>query len=283
MSFDLYLYKKKESGLTEEQVADYFTTQIPFTRVEKKRHWVYENQSTKVYFLMNWYKKERHQEFKSQNPEFVNLKFDISINYLRPEFFALEIFPIIDKLILDLDIYILNPQNESDDKNPIKFQPGYLFHQWIDYNKKILEDSSAREYDRLSSEKSNYIWRYQFNKDKLEESIVEDIYVPNCYIVKRFEDNKIYTLISWPDHIPIVLPKVDYIIVARGNEAGIVSYETIIKEFGDSLEKFRYNGEDLLLLRQNNADLLDSKWNNLKLGPAFKQFAEGIGWDTFVN
>jgi hypothetical protein len=283
MSYDLYLYKKKNATTSEEQVADYFSKKIPFTKMEGKRQWIYENPDTGVYFLMNHYKRERHIDVKSKNPEFENLKFDISINFMRPDFFGLEIFPLVDKLIADLDIYMLNPQDPTDSSNPVKFEPAYLLNQWLDQSHKVTDTSDFDKHDRMPTDKSNYLWQYQFHRKDLENSIVEDIYIPNCFIVKDFQKGQLHTMISWPDHIPIVIFPVDYFIIGRSSERGLVSFDTMMKEFGDLFEPLEYKLGGLRVLRQDKADTMQEKWDKLNLELQVKEFGEGIRWDSFVN
>ena len=54
MSFDLYFYKRKDSQLTEEQLAEYLTTNIPHNISEHPKQWNYEHPDTGVYFLIDW-------------------------------------------------------------------------------------------------------------------------------------------------------------------------------------------------------------------------------------
>lgn len=69
--------------------------------------------------------------------DFENLNFTFSINFIVP-FWGYEAFPFIDKMIADLDLYVLNPQDDTDLDNPRKYEPGYFQKQWSKQNKKSL-------------------------------------------------------------------------------------------------------------------------------------------------
>ena len=45
------------------------------------------------------------------------------------------------------------------------------------------------------------------------QSLQEDIFVPGIFVLKSKSDGNLYTACVWPQHIPIILPQVDYVIV----------------------------------------------------------------------
>ena len=129
MSYDLYFYKKKNDNLTEESFAEYLTNNLEFNTSENPTQWFYENPETEVYFWIHWnetkIEKEDINSYESFD-DFTNLNFTFGINFLRPDFFGLEIFPIIEQIIEENDLYVLNPQDEIDSEHPKKFNKGYL-------------------------------------------------------------------------------------------------------------------------------------------------------------
>jgi hypothetical protein len=127
MSYDLHFYKRKSDTLSEESFANYLTTNLQFNNSETSRQWSYENPETAVYFWIDWSdpntdEVEIEQFDKFEN--FTNLNFTFGINFLRPQFFGLEIFPIIEKIIEDNDLWVLNPQDPDDPDNPRNFNQG---------------------------------------------------------------------------------------------------------------------------------------------------------------
>lgn len=295
MSFDLYFYKHKDNKVTEEDVAEYLSSNLEFNQSDYPRQWSYENPVTGTYFLIDWNEKnaelEDIEQFDSY-ADYTNLNISFSINYFRPRFFGLETFPIIDNLVEALDLYVLNPQAHSDPDNPMKFEKGALLNSWILSNDKVTSGQHI-EYnlEYLSLEKSNYFWWYLYNKSELENTIVEDIYVPNLYIIKSKEDNQLYIACAWTTHIPIILPKVDYVIIQKKHkklfrtveESGLVSYSTIIEQLGHFFADFEYDIPNLKILTQQNADKMSKDFNNLPIYMALNEFGSGVAKDSFVN
>lgn len=220
------------------------------------------------------------------------LNFSFSINFFRPRFFGLEIFPIIEKFINALDLYVLDPQDEVDPDNPRNFPKGYFQNQWIKHNDKVtLAQYNELNFLFLPIEKSNYLWWFQTYREELQESLTEDIFVPRYFVLKSNEDEQLYTACVWPEHIAIILPPVDYLIVQRKykrlfktvEESGLVSYDTIITQLGEYFEDFEDLLPDLKVIRQSNADQIEKKFNTLKLGKTITDFGSGVAFDSFVN
>jgi len=295
MSFDLYFYKRKDNQLKEEQVAEYLTNNLPHNNSEHPRQWSYENRSTGVYFLIDWNESEvepERIEIFDNFQDFKYLNFSFSINFFRPRFFGLEIFPIVEKFISNLDLYVLDSQDETDPDNPRKFPPGYFQKQWIRHNDGVtLDQFEELNLEYLPVEKSNYLWWFQTHREELQNSLTEDIFVPGYFVLKNKEDGQLYTACVWPQHIPIILPPVDYLIIQKEykklftkiEESGLVSYDTIIKQFGDKFEDFEYEVPNLKVIRQANSDRIEKQFNSLKLGRTVNEFGNGVASDSFVN
>jgi len=295
MSFDLYFYKLKDSKQTEEQVAEYLTKNLPYNISDHPRQWNYENPATGVYFLIDWNEPENEAErieiFDSFH-DYKYLNFSFSINFFRPRFFGFEIFPIIEKFIKDLDLYVLDSQDETDPDNPRKFPVGYFQEQWIRHNDGVtLDQFNELNFEYLPVDKSNYLWWFQTHRETLQNNFAEDIFVPGYFVLKNKDDGQLYTACVWPKHIPIVLPPVDFLIVQKEykknlkkvEESGLVSYKTIIEQFGDQFEDFEYEVPNLKLIRQANADKIGKQFNSLKLGKTVNEFGNGVAFDSFVN
>jgi hypothetical protein len=300
MSYDLYFYKKKGHPITEEQVALYLAGNLPFNSSEHPKQFNYENPDTGVYFMIDWNEPleddPESDEYLNQFDDFEYLNFSFSINFIRPGYFGLETFRLIEKYVKELDLFVLNAQDDSDDENvlvePKKFPPGYWQHQWHAANEQIILDNfSEIEAEYMPADKSNYLWWYQFHRQQLEDSLNEDIFVPNTFILKMNADGKLYSACVWPQHIPIILPPVDFVLIGKEHkklegdveESGLVSYENIMKEMGNYFENFEYEIPRLKVLMQENANKLEQKFNDLKLGKTIDEIGGVVGWDGFVN
>lgn len=295
MSFDLYFYKRKDSQQTEEQLAEYLTTNLPHNISDHPRQWNYENPATGVYFLIDWNEVDDDPEYIEDFDnfkEFKYLNFSFSINFFRPRFFGLEIFPIIEKIINDLDLYILNSQDETDPDNPRKFPTGYFQEQWIRHNDGVtLDQFTELNFEYLPVDKSNFLWWFQSHREEFQNSLTEDLFVPGFFVLKSKEDEQLYTACVWPQHISIILPPVDFLIVQKEykklfkkiEESGLVPYDTILSEFADNFEDYEYEIPNLKVFRNTDSDKIKKKFNSLKLGKTVSEFGGGIGFDSFVN
>ena len=295
MSFDLYFYKRRDSTITEQNVADYLTQNLLFNNSKNTKQWCYGNPETRAYFALDWTEAIEDQEsieLFDNFEEYKYLNFSFSINFLRPTFFGIEIFPIIEKLINDLDLYILNDQDENDPTNPHKFPLGFFQEQWIKLNNRLALDRFEEfKLEYLPLEESNYLWLHQYHRRDLQKKLGEDVFVPAFFVLKNKEDGKLYTACVWPQHIPIILPQVDYLIVQKTysrffkkfEASGIVAYKSIIDEFKNNFEYFDYIVPNLKILRSANAKKLEKQFNALKLGKTVPDFGTVIALDNFVN
>jgi hypothetical protein len=276
-------------------VAEYLTNNLPFNTSEHPRHWHYENPATGVYFLMDWNEPEEEPgriEIFDNFQDFAYLNFSFSINFFRPRFFGLEIFPLIEKFTNDLDLHVLDSQDENDPDNPRKFPNGYFQEQWIRHNDGVtLTQFDELNLQYLPLDKSNYLWWFQTYREELQNSLSDDIFVPGFFVLKSKENGMLYTACVWPQHIPIILPPVDYLIIQKKyrklfknfEESGLVSYEAIISQFVDEFELFEYEVPNLKVIRQNNANKIAKQFNALKVGKTVSEFGNGVAFDSFVN
>jgi hypothetical protein len=293
MSYDLYFYRKKDSHVTEKQVADYLNEHLQFNISNVEKQWNYENPETGVYFLIDW--NQENSEFGKNYdnfPEHKYLNFSFRINFFRPRFFAFETFPIIEKFIHDLDLSVLNIQDETNSEELKQYIKGYLQDQWIRINDGVtLTNFDELKMKYMSLEKSNYIWLFQRNRHILQDSLQEDIFVPGFLVLKSRSDEKLYTACVWPQHIPIILPPVDYLIVLKKykklfrtfEESGLVSYQEIIEQFGNLFSRFESTIPDLKVLKPVDASKIEKQFNALKLEYSVENFGQIVKMDSFVN
>lgn len=295
MSFDLYFYKRSEDKLSEQDFADYLNNNLPFNISEHPKQWEYENQETGVYFLIDWNEpniKKEDIEIFDNFKNYTYLNFSCSINFFRPRYFGLEIFPIIDKLAKDLDLFVLNPQDEINHDKPLIHSNNYIQDQWIQQNDKVTLD----HYDELGFkyfplDKSNYMWQYMLHRQDIQDNIKDDVFIAGYFLLESVEDNKIYTVTTWTNHIPCVLPPVDYVIILKNykrlfktvEETGMVSYSTIMDKFGKYFKPFNHEIPDLKIIHQKESDIIEKDFNNLEIWKTTNEFGSMIGKDGFVN
>ncbi|MGX9987603.1 hypothetical protein [Soonwooa purpurea] len=295
MSYDLYFYKKKSSNQSEKDIINYLNNSEYLTAEENETQWSYFNEETGVYFGIDLNEPNTETEdleIWDNFSEYENLNINFTINFIRPNFFGYESFPILEKIIEDLDIFLLNPQDEIDPDNPQKFEKGYLENQWIRHNEQlIIQHFSEFQVEYFDKEKSDYIWNYSLIRNELQENLQEDIFVPGYFLLKSKIDNQIYRVCVWPKHIPIILPPVDFVIVQKEywklfkkvEESGLVSIKQINEKFGNYFENFEYENLKLRVIKQQNADKIVKEFNKLIIESQVKDFGESISFDSFVN
>ncbi|CAF2216564.1 unnamed protein product [Rotaria magnacalcarata] len=295
MSYDLYFYKKKSSNLSEKNLIDYLNETDFLTSEDNETQWNYFNEETGVYFSIDMNEPNTDSEdieiWDSFN-DYENLNIYFTINFIRPNFFGYEVFPILEKIINDLDIYLLNPQDEIDPDNPQKFEKGYLEKQWINHNE-VLIIQNFREFnvEFFDKEKSDFVWKYSFVRNHLQENLEEDIFVPGYFLLKNKKDNQIYRVCVWPKHIPIILPPIDYVIIKKEyrklfkkvEESGLVSIKQINEKFENYFEEFNFDNLKMRVIRQHNADKIGNEFNKIIIESQVKDFGESVSFDSFVN
>src|SRR5699024_11050729 len=158
MSYDLYFYKKKSSNQSEKDIINYLNNSEYLTAEENETQWSYFNEETGVYFGIDLNEPNTETEdieIWDNFSEYEYLNVNFTINFIRPNFFGYESFPILEKIIEDLDVYLLNSQDEIDPDNPQKFEKGYLEKQWIRHNEQLIiqhfSDFKVEYFDKVKS------------------------------------------------------------------------------------------------------------------------------------
>ena len=295
MSYDLYFYKKKTNSLNEKEVFEYLNENFPLNNSEIETQWTYFNENTGVYFGVDWNEPETEKEeieFWDNFADFDYLNFNFSINFIRPNFFGYESFSILEKIIEDLDLYILNPQDDINAERPQKFGKGYFENQWINHNEKLIKENfETFQVDYYPLEKSDYLWSFQYHREQIQYNLNEDIFVAGYFIIKKKSDSKLYSFCVWPNHIPIVFPPVDYVIIQKEyrklfktiKESGIIAFSKIQSEYGKYLEDFDSEIPNLKIIVPHNAKKISKEFNALKIESEVKEFGEFVSFDRFVN
>ncbi|MDO3695971.1 hypothetical protein QVZ41_14055 [Wenyingzhuangia sp. chi5] len=296
MSYDIYFYRKQNTPLSKRQIQLEFHKLIPINISDIDTQINYENKRTGVYFLIDINEPNTEQEEIELYENFEGFEYiDISasINFLRPDYFGKEIFSILGKICNKLNLYIYNPQEFSEKRDsPLKWSTKELIEHWTEHNAKI----SRQHFNELEllyypKDKSDKIWEYTSMIDTLENEMDEDIYIPNIFMIMNKETKEIFSYIVWSESIPLILPKVDFIILVKNykrlfkkiEEIGIVKYEEIISKFSNEFENFENTKVDCLILKQSNADKMKKDFNSFPIWKSHKEYGSQIGLDNFVN
>ncbi|NAY93442.1 hypothetical protein GTQ34_16140 [Muricauda sp. JGD-17] len=296
MSYDLYFYRKKDNPISKEKIYSEFKELIPIDLSEVDTQIHYENERTGVYFLIDINEANTEQEdieLFDNFEGFENTNISASINFLRADYFGREIFPIIGAICEKLDLYIFNPQEFDETRErPLKWTSSELVEHWTDHNAQV----SRQQFEELElkyypKEKSDKIWEYTSMIDTLENEMDEDIYIPNLFMIMNQKTKDVFSYVVWSQSIPLILPKVDFIILVKNykklfkkiEEIGIVKYEDVVSKFTNEFEKFNNDNVDCLILKQRNADRIKKEFNSFPIWKSHQEFGTQIGLDNFVN
>lgn len=284
MSFDLNFYKKGNNNVTTSEMVEFLNT-IPMLESRTEDQIVYENETTGVYCLFEIYESEDNDDEKNDFGDFEDTNLCFNLNYVRPDFFGIESFELVEKLIDKFDLFTLDPQAEGE---PLKYRKGQLLKSWLKSNEKISK-SYFKEWNLnyLDLEKSNYCWNFCYNKNELQEKLTEKYFVPNIFYVNKNGTVNVETLCVWPEHIPFVLPKVDFVLIQKRirkffrtkEESGLVRYETIIEKLGEYFE----NENDYKIVHPKNEKNIKSIFNSLEIYTTIEKYGKGISVDKIVN
>lgn len=295
MSYDLYFYKEKVSSLTEEQVAGYLQRNITFHIDAGERQWSYENEETGVAFTLDWYEPKKDPEELKQFEAFDKfdyLHFSCNINFCRSRYYGLEIFPIIENFIHELGLFVLNPQDEDNPSSPNKYPYGWLLHHWTVLNDGVsLEKFEEFKLNYFPPEKSEYAWEYLGKRKQLQENIGESHFVCGIFFFKNKRNNVIYTATTWTEHIPIIVPQVDYLIIQKKfkklfrtvEESGFVKHSVIMEKFKQYIRTHDCGLEGVKQISLNDSSLGTDLFNSLKIECQLKEFGSLIHTGNFVN
>jgi hypothetical protein len=285
MSFDLNFYKKGDNRVSTSELVEFLNT-IPMLESKTEDQIVYENETTGVFCFFEIYESEGNEDVEEDDfGDMKDTNLCFNLNYVRPDFFGIESFELVDKLIEKFDLYVLDPQAEG---RPIKYKKGELLKSWLKSNEKISKSYFKEwELNYLELEKSNYCWKFCYNKNELQEKLTEEYFVPNIFYVNKNGTEKVETLCVWPEHIPFVLPKVDLVLIQKRikklfrtkEESGLVKYEIIIEKLGEYFE----NENDYKIIHPKNEKKIKSIFNSLEIFTTLEKYGKGIAVDKIVN
>ena len=292
MSYDLYFYKKKKSDLTESKFAEYLTSNLTSIS-ESDTQWFVENEDTETYFSFEQNEHETDEEsieLFENFTDFDNTHFTFNLNYFRPDFFGQFAFDFVEKIIKELDLYVLNPQSNSAPDSPLKPKDKELYQNWSETNsknsKKLFKEYNL-EFYRLDM--SNDFYSYNLNKSKLQEELGANYYVPKLYLFKRKSDKEIITLSTWTEHIPSVFPPADYFLLTKKykklfrtiEEVGLISSKRFNERFGTLLDTFHF--KNCKIIHPDKSAKAKDIFNSIKFEHKLGDFAARVDIDKLVN
>ena len=291
MSYDLYFYKRTEDKLTEMEIAEYLKKNLTSKNYNDEQ-WFVEDEDTETYFSIDYNSLELDEETieifeKFQGYEFTHFSFNL--NFLRADFFGLFAFEFVDKFINEFDLFVLNPQT-SDTEFPFKPQSGELYENWSKINAvHCVGFFKEYELEFYSIDKSNDFYHYNRNRSKLQEKVGNDYFVPKIFLLQKKSDKQIFTLCTWTEHIPTILPLTDYYLLTKKykklfktvEESGVISKSVFMDRFEGFLDNYEFM--NCKIIHPDMAEKAQNIFNSTKFEYKLTDFAERVQIDKLVN
>ena len=281
MSYDLFFTSE---SISRESFKRYFNGR-PYYQIEKDQAW-YTNEDSGVYFSFEVNDDCEEDEDLPHSASF-------NMNYFRPHFFAIEAEPEVRAFIDHFSCSIDDPQNEGMESGPYSGE-GFL-RGWYNGNEFSMQailnmPENTNEYVSKPTVELEKHWKWNKSRMQRDEDLREDIFIPK--IMYGNIDGEFASFCVWPDGIPTLIPKVDFLHIPR-------------QELAPKKGLFRKKEEDFCLVRFSEAypilsqySVADFELEAFKLPvteipKAIKQFVtglskfegqvEGIGSDLVLN
>jgi hypothetical protein len=281
VSYDLYFTSPK---ITLEQFESYFSDN-PIYKVENSQAW-YENEDTGVYFLFE------HNDELSSDEDDIEHSVVFNMNYYRPHYFALEAEPEVRRFIESFSCSIHDYQNSGMGNGPYSkegFLKGWNYGNDYGYSAILGRDDAPDVVFSKSSAELEQIWKWNYSRQKKEEEIQEDIFIPR--IMFMLVNGKLGSVCIWPDGISTVIPSVDFLYVPRKVLAPKKWFEKqkddfcILsqKDFSEFLKAYttdQYELPAFKLPSPNTPKVIKDYVKNLK---AYDGEIKGVGYDSVLN
>lgn len=289
MSYDLYLYAKSDAAAKRSELEAYLS-ECPLIQYESGQ-WGYGNEDTGVYFLFEEYDPAEDAEHLDPKllEDFDPLGITFSINLIRPDFFGLETFQYLDKMLESIDVFVLNFQ---DDPITAPYRParGALYNSWRKANisgRDVLPDDVKLFY--YPEDRSSLLWKHNFTRSEMQEQLGENYFVPSALSVVLADQKTPAFVTTWTQHIPTVLPAVDYVILLREyrkffrtvNEQGVVSYAKLMSALGDYFEDYGEDGSRII--HPENAEKIGHIFNSIVVDQDVEGFCGHLSVGLITN
>lgn len=281
MSYDLFFTSPK---ISREDFNAYFENNPRYELGDGQAF--YSNEFTGVYFSFD------HVEEPGEEDEIVEHSVAFNMNYCRPHFFALEAEPEVRKFIDHFNCSIHDYQNDGMGDGPYS-REGFL-KGWNHGNefghKVILGDHDGPEvvFSKPSDELEK-IWLWNSSKQKRENEIQEDIFIPRIMFMTI--DGEFGSTCVWPDGISTLIPRVDYLYIPRQDLAPKRLFSkpeedvciVAQKDFPEFFDFYSVDSFEFPCYKLPSPDTPKMVKNFVRGLAPFKGKVEGIGLDSVLD
>ncbi|HEX4193363.1 MAG TPA: hypothetical protein VHY80_09705, partial [Stellaceae bacterium] len=205
MSYSLLLHFKPR--LRHADVLKYFASRKHYKAADSRAS--YQNDDTGVYF---WFNLKCSRDFLLHRTV---ASAELEINYNRPSFFAHEAAKELSAFLAAFQPQIEDPQIEGMGAGPYSgdgFLRGWNFGNRFAIQQAISQRDS-RNVATMPAAELHAAWQWNFDCAERRDQLDQQVYVPTILFWRI--DGRACRLVVWGESMPILLPRVDYVVVAR--------------------------------------------------------------------
>lgn len=210
MSYDLY-FKPRNGLFTDEGFRRYFQER-PHYKCEGSQAW-YGNEDTGVYFV---FELQTEQPVEDDDEPMEHFPVALNINYFRPSYFVCEAEPEVTAFVKHFDLVVSDPQTEGmgdGEYNAANLLSGWNRGNEFGYAVMLRDDNNRSGISHLPTERLHSAWRWNLLRSQVQARVGESKFVPRIMFM-NLEGSTVTTAV-WPDGIPVVVTRVDYLCVPR--------------------------------------------------------------------
>jgi hypothetical protein len=272
MSYDLYFYRRTQTGLLDrlrahtpdggpnvEELVAYITLHSPhppeFERTDDgfDAHYLNPETGTEMWFHLHQDEIDSHEsEYRYRGFQYTGLS--VMLNLPRPLYFGFEMAMLAGSLAEHFDLYILDPQ--MDDETPGRYPFGRLAISWVSSTDRIargLVENGVVDPDGgceflvgpnfnhyMPHERSLEWWTYTFNRPDIVRVISKsgfDVYIPNLMLFRREGEKEVCRTMALNQECSYLVPDCDlfFILRDRYTDKGFVRRDRLMPELQEYL------------------------------------------------
>jgi hypothetical protein len=210
MSYDLFFRSRnKDSRFSGDDFVGHFTDR-PHYQVSATQA-MYTNEDSGVYFSFDY----NTDPVDDPEADASLLPVAFNLNFFRPHPFALEAEPEVAAFVRAFDLTVSDPQTDGMGDGEYS-REGFL-RGWNHGNafgyRAIGSQHHERKFLTLPSARLEAAWRWNLDREARQRATGDDAFVPRIMFLDM--NGEVLTTVAWGDGIPILLPVVDVILVAR--------------------------------------------------------------------
>lgn len=259
MSYDLYF--KAEAPILVAALKRHFEQRPHFDVSDNQAD--YDNPETGVHFMFDFYEPEKGEE---PDDPLKGTQAALALNFNRPSAFALEAAIEAKELADAFHMQMVDPQADSEllPYSSDKFIGDYLTSA-MRVTKGFQEHSEDIGKIILPKAELNRIWDWNYNKEQRYANLGTDLFLPTLMVFQI--DGELKTTVVWGDAPPMLLPRVDMVLVLRSQTAPktgflwkraqevveLLTFDQFLTDFGEFFEETTQFGGTWAAKEENQA------------------------------